>query len=164
VVAVLKDVALLALDDIANRLRIATGASRVTIRLDCVALDQQLEAVAVESLVDGALALKAQWTADARGSAAVRWLTANRRTFVMEDCLKPWAPEVAPEDYVIQRYGIRSEMLRGVFSGDKLIGVVSVHYTPGPSSWDDADLRMIESACDEVLAIVEQAEARVPRL
>ena len=158
----LKDPALLALQDIVDSLRVATNASRTTIRLDCTALSQKLETVAAESLDDGARSLKEEWTAGARKSAAVRWLVENRRTFVMENCLKPWAPEVAPEDYVIQRYGIRSEMLRGIFSGDELIGVVSVHYTPGPRSWDDAELGMIERACDEVLATVEQVEADCP--
>ena len=36
---------------------------------------------------------------------------------------------------------------------------VSVDYTPGPRSWDDAELAMIERACDEVLAIINQVEA-----
>jgi GAF domain-containing protein len=159
---VLKDTAAHTLQDIVDRLRVATNASRTTIRLDCRALSQQLETVAAESLGDGVRSLKDEWTAGARNSAAVRWLVKNRRTFVMEDCLNPWAPEVAPEDYVIQRYGIRSELIRGVFRGDDLIGVVSVHYTPGTRSWDDAELGMIERACNEVLVTVEQVEPDGP--
>ena len=152
---------LAALQQVVDNLRFATNASRTTIRLDCKALKQQLEVVAVESRDESARPLKGEWTEGARNSAAVRWLAENRRTFVMEDCLNPWAPEVAPEDYVIHRYGIRSEMLRGVFRDNDLIGVVSVHYTPGPRSWDDAHLRAIELACDRVLAAVEQAEVDV---
>ena len=159
--SLMKGAATPVLQDIVDRLCIATKASRTTIRLDCKFLNLQLEAVAAESRNESALSLKGEWTAGARNSAAVKWLVQNRRTFVMEDCLNPWAPDVAPEDYVIQRYGIRSEMLRAVFKGNDLIGVVSVHYTAGPRSWDDADLRAIEKACDEVLAAVEQAEADV---
>ena len=78
----------------------------------------------------------------------------------MEDCLDPWDPEVAPEDYVIERYGIRSEMVAGVFRGaPKWWAVVSVHYTRGARSWSDEEVAMIESACAEVLAILDKLEA-----
>lgn len=155
----MKATALQSLRDIAGRLRAGTGASRITIRLDSRRLGQELGVVAAESLGDSARSLEGQATPDIHNSAAVRWLVENRRTFVMEDCNNPWAPEVAPEDYVIRLYGIRSEMVRGVFRDEKLIGVVSVHYTKGPRQWSDGELAMIESACDEVLALVDEAEA-----
>ena len=154
----LKTTALQSLRDIASRLRAGTGASRTTIRLDSRRLGQELGIVVAESLADGARSLEGQTTPDIHNSAAVRWLVENRRTFVMEDCSNPWAPEVAPEDYVIRLYGIRSEMVRGVFRGEELVGVVSVHYTKGPRQWGDGELAMIESACDEVLALVDQLE------
>ena len=89
----------------------------------------------------------------------MRWLATHRRTFVMEDCLDPWDPEVAPEDYVIELYGIRSEMVAGVFRGADMVGIVSVHYTRGARSWSDREVAMIESACAEVLAILGRFEA-----
>ena len=157
------DAALQSLRDIAERLRLGTGASRTTIRLDSRELGQELGTVAAESLDHGARSLEGRLTPDIRNSAAIRWLVDNRRTFVMPDCSNPWAPEVAPEDYVIQLYGIRSEMVRGVFRGDELGGVVSVHYTRGPREWSDADLAMIESACEEVLVIAELTSGQRPQ-
>ncbi len=93
-----------------------------------------------------------------RDGAAPRWLRENRRIFVMDDCLNPWAPEVAPEDYVIELYGIRSEMVAGIFQGDDMTGIVSAHYTKGPRGWSDEEVAMIEQACEDVRVIVEELE------
>ena len=144
---------------IAEHLRAGTGASRTTIRVDCAPLGLEMETVAVESRDASARALEGQRTPAVREGAAVRWLAKNRRTFVMEDCLDPWDPEVAPEDYVIELYGIRSEMVAGVFRGADMVGVVSVHYTRGARSWSDGEVTMIESACEAVLAILDKLEA-----
>jgi GAF domain-containing protein len=147
-----------ALRDVADRLREDTRASRTTIRVDCASLGLEIETVAVESRDDSARALEGQRTPNAREGAAVRWLSANKRTFVMEDCLNPWDPEVAPEDYVINLYGIRSEMVSGIFRGESLVGVISVHHTKGARSWRDEEVGMIEAACREVLIIIDGLE------
>ena len=145
---------------IAERLRTGTRASRTTIRVDCDLLGLEMETVAVESRDESARALEGQRTPALREGAAVRWLATNRRTFVMEDCLNPWDPEVAPESYVVDLYGIRSEMVAGVFGGDAMVGIVSVHYTRGARTWSDEEVAMIEAACSGVLAILEDLQAR----
>lgn len=144
--------------DIVEGLRADTGTSRTTIRVDCAPLGLEMETVAAESRDDGVRALEGKRTADVRSGAAPRWLRENRRTFVMEDCLNPWAPEVAPEDYVIELYGIRAEMVAGVFRGGDMVGIVSVHYTTGPRAWSDDEVVMIERACEEVRAILDDVE------
>lgn len=144
---------------VAEHLRTGTGASRTTIRVDCAPLDLEMETVVVESRDPSARALEGQRTPAVREGAAVRWLAKHRRTFVMEDCLDPWDPEVAPEDYVIELYGIRSEMVAGVFRGADMVGIISVHHTRGARSWSDEEVAMIESACDDVLAILDKLEA-----
>lgn len=144
---------------VAEHLRTGTGASRTTVRVDCALLGLEMETVAVESRDASARALEGQRTPAVREGAAVRWLAKNRRTFVMEDCLDPWDPEVAPEDYVIERYSIRSEMVAGVFRGADMVGIVSVHYTRGARSWGEEEVAMIESACRDVLAILDKLEA-----
>ncbi len=144
-----------AFSDIVDRLRADTGASRTTIRVDCTPLGLEMETVAAESRDDGVRALEGKRTPDLRSGAAPRWLRENRRTFVMEDCLNPWAPEVAPEDYVIELYGIRAEMVAGVFRDDDMVGIVSVHYTKGPRTWTDTEVERIEAACDSVREVLE---------
>ena len=144
---------------IAEQLRTGTRASRTTIRVDCDALGLEMETVAVESRDESAPALEGQRTPALRDGAAVRWLATNRRTFVMEDCLNPWDPEVAPENYVIGLYGIRSEMVAGVFRRDAMAGIISVHFTRGARTWSDEEVAMIEAACREVRTILEDLEA-----
>ncbi len=141
--------------DLADRLRADTRSSRTTVRVDCERFDLKLETVAVESRAEGVRALEGQSTPKARYSPAVNWLRENRRTFVMEDCLNPWAPEVAPDDYVTDLYGIRSEMVAGVFRDGDVAGLVSVHYTDGPRVWSEAEVAMIEQVCDQVKAILD---------
>ena len=140
--------------DIVERLRADTDASRVTIRVDSAPLGLDVETVAAESRDDDVLALEGRHTPGVRDGAAARWLRQNRRPFVMADCLNPWAPEVAPERYVIELYGIRAEMVCGVFDGDAMVGIVSVHYTLGTRAWSADEVAMIERACDEVRAIL----------
>ena len=144
---------------IADQLRTGTLASRTTIRVDCDPLGLEMETVAVESRDESASALEGQRTPALRDGAAVRWLATNRRTFVMEDCLNPWDPDVAPENYVIGLYGIRSEMVAGVFRGDAMVGIVSVHFTRGARTWSDEEVAMIEAACTEVRTILEDLKA-----
>lgn len=141
--------------DIVNRLRADTGASRTTIRVDCAPLGVDVETVIAESRDDGVRAIEGQKTPGVRSCAAARWLQENRRAFVMEDCLNPWAPEVAPEDFVIELYGILAEMVCGVFKNGDMDGIVSVHYTKGARKWSEDEVAMIEKACDEVRAILD---------
>ena len=140
--------------DIVDRLRAGTGASRTTIRVDLACFGLEIDTVAAESRADGVRALEGQRTPGARNGAAARWLRENRRPFVMEDCLDPWAPEVAPENYVIEQYGIRAEMVCGVFRGDTMVGIVSVHYTLGTRAWSGDDVASIERACGDVRTIL----------
>ena len=149
---------MLALRNIVERLRADTGASRTTIRVDCAPLNLDVETVAAESRDDGVRALEGQQTPGVRTGAAACWLLENRRPFVMADCLNPWAPEVAPEKYVIDLYGIRAEMVCGVFRDDHMVGIVSVHYTKGARAWSAAEVAMIQHACDAVRAILDAIE------
>ena len=146
--------------DIADRLRDDTEAGRTTIRIDCAPLGKGVEEVAIEARDGSARPLEGKRTQDVRNGAAVRWLVKNRRTFTMEDCLNPWDDAVAPEDYVIELYGIRSEMVSGVFRGDDLVGIVSVHYTRGVRTWTDDEIALIERACAEVLVVLDKVEGR----
>ena len=121
---------------ILDRLRMATRSDRVTLRLENAALGLKLEKVAVESLADGVNSIMTLTTADIRNGSAPRWLIANRRTFVMDDCLRPCDPALAPEVYVIETYWVRSEMVSPVFDDQELAGIISVHYTRGPRPLD----------------------------
>ena len=102
----------------------------------------------MSSLAEGVNSIKSQTTQGIRNGAAPRWLAANRRTFVMDDCLNPWDPEFAPEHYVIETYRVRSEMVSPVFENEDLVGIISVHYTKGARHWTGEEIACVEVACE----------------
>ena len=138
------------LQEIMDNLAIDTKAGRTTIRLDHQDLGFSVASPAAESLADGVHSIKSQTELDQWNCAVVKWLIKNKRTFIMDDCLNPWDPEVAPERAVIETYGILSEMLTSVIKHSKMVGWVSVHYTEGPRKWTEKEITMIESAADRV--------------
>ena len=147
------------LESILDKLRKDTGAGRTTVRLDHHGLGFDVDIPAAESLAEGVHSIKPHTTLDQWNAAAVKWLVRNMRTFVMNDCLNPWDPEVAPEREVIDTYGIRSEMVAPVIKSSNLVGWVSVHYTKGPRTWTEDDIKTIESACDRVREVLESVDA-----
>ena len=64
-IVMMENTTLQALQNIADRLRFGTSASRTTIRLDCEHLSELLETVAVESLGENAGSLKKEWIPNA---------------------------------------------------------------------------------------------------
>ena len=95
-----------------------------------------VDTVAAESLSEGVHSILTLNTLDQRNAAAVKWLDKNRRTFVMNDTLDPWDPEVAPEREVVETYGIRSEMVAPVIKDGDLVGVGLRPLHPGTAGVD----------------------------
>lgn len=138
-----------------DSLRKDTAAGRTTVRLHHPGLGFHVDTVAAESLSEGVHSIVPHNSLDQWNAAAVKWLQRNMRTFVMEDCLNPWDSEVAPEQEVIETYGIRSEMVAPVVSNGDLVGWISVHYTKGPRKWTETEIRRIEAACEQVTEVME---------
>lgn len=117
----------------------------------------RLESVAVESLQQSVDTLLAETAEGLRNAVAPRWLIANRRTFVMDDCLSPADPRLAPEPYLVEAYGVRDEMLQPVFMDAELVAIMSVHYTQGPRQWTEWDVSRIERAGTNLHDVLRQA-------
>jgi len=147
-----------AVQEILDALCTDVDAGRTTVRLDDCGLGFHVDTIAAESLSDGVHSIKTLTSLDQKNAAAVKWLVANRRTFVMNDTLDPWDAAVAPEKEVIEGYGIRSEMVAGVVKGGDLVGWVSVHYTKGPRVWTQAEISRIEAACESVRKVLEKVD------
>jgi GAF domain-containing protein len=110
-----------------EELRDRTGASRTTLRIDD---EPGVEfPVKAEALAPGINSIAGDNTIAIRASATFRWVDRERRILVQEDLL---AADPAPAPELIQRYGGRAQMLAPVQSGGELVGLVSVHYAPGP--------------------------------
>lgn len=137
---------------IADRLLAATGASRITVRLD---RPDAIFPIVAESCSDGVPSLLGgAGVGDLRAAKTFQWLDRERRVLVQDD-LEHADP--APPAALIQGYGARAQMLAPVLDGERLAGIVSVHQSGGPRAWSHADVQAIEQAARDVLASLESS-------
>ena len=73
----------------------------------------------------------------------------ERRLLIQSDLLDA---EVAPPPQLIAQYGARAQMLAPILRDDRLVGILSVHYAPGPRDWTPEDIGALERARDEIVA------------
>ena len=70
---------------------------------------------------------------------------------------EPGRPSLAPEPYLVEAYGVRTEMLQPVFMDAELVALMSVHYTQGPRPWTEWDVPRIERAGTNLHDVLRQA-------
>jgi GAF domain-containing protein len=128
-----------------DELRDRTGASRTTLRIDD---EPGIEfPVRAESLAPGVNSIAGDNTIAIRASATFKWIDRERRILVQEDLL---AADPAPAPELMARYGGRAQMLAPVQKGGELVGLVSVHYVPGPRRWSDDEVSVVEEIVGRV--------------
>ena len=129
-----------------------TGASRTTLRIDDT--PGEVFPVKAEARAPGVNSIAGDRTIPIRESATFKWIDRERRILVQEDLL---AADPAPAAALIERYGGRAQMLAPVERRGELIGLVSVHYVPGPRPWSDEEVASVEDVVTRVLRELEQA-------
>ena len=122
-----------------------TGASRTTLRLDG---PDGFFPVVAEACAPGIRSIADDTSIDLRASATFQSLEQERRLLIQSDLL---AADPAPPAELIELYGARAQMLAPVVRNDALVGIVSVHYSPGPRTWTDDDVAALEEAVEQVL-------------
>jgi GAF domain-containing protein len=126
----------------------STDASRTTLRLDLPDQGAGLDEVAAEALAPGVRSIRSDTAIrNLRDSATVRFLEERRTPLVQEDC--SMADPVPPPE-LIELYGVRAQMLAPLIRDDGLVGVISVHYVPGPREWSAQDRAALEEAVERV--------------
>jgi maleate isomerase len=121
----------------------ATGASRVTVRLDLPQLGFGVDDVAAEARQDGVASLQGQTAINQRAAATVQWLERERRLLVQDDLV---GADPAPPHQLVEIYGARAQMLAPLEREGNLVGWISVHENRGPRHWSNDDKRALESA------------------
>jgi maleate isomerase len=128
-----------------EELRDRTGASRTTLRIDD---EPGIEfPVKAEALAPGINSIAGDNAIAIRASATFAWVDRERRILVQEDLL---AADPAPARELIERYGGRAQMLAPVQRDGELVGLVSVHYAPGPRRWTDDEIGVVEEIVGRV--------------
>ena len=126
----------------------STGASRTTLRLDLPDQDAGLDEVMAEALAPGVRSIRGDTSIrNLRDSSPIRYLEERRTPLVQEDCSMA---DPAPPPELIELYGVRAQMVAPLVRDDGLVGVISVHYVPGPRSWSTEDLAALQEATERV--------------
>lgn len=130
--------------EVADELLRLTGGSRVTIRLE---RPGETLPVVAEALAPGIPSIQGPSSIDLRAAPTVRYLAETLGILVQDDLL---ATDTPPPPELIQQYGVRAQMLAAVGVDGKLAAIVSVHYSPGPRHWTEAEVTAIEAAAARV--------------
>jgi len=132
----------------------SADASRTTLRLDLPDQDAGLDAVVAEALAPGVRSIRDDTSIrNLRDVSTVRFLEEQRRPLVQNDCL---ADDLAPPSELIELYSVKAQMLAPIVRDDRLIGVISVHYVPGPRDWSSEDVAALREAAERVQREVDK--------
>jgi len=123
-----------------------TGASRTTLRLD---RPEGFFPVVAEACAPGIGSIAGDTSIDLAASPTFKSLEHEQQLLIQSDLL---AADPAPPPELIELYGARAQMLAPVVRDDRLVGIVSVHYSPGPRTWTDDDVAALEEAVQQVQA------------
>ena len=150
------------LDAILADLRDATGAARVTFRVDLPERGIHCNDVAAEAVAPGVASLRGQTAIDQRAAGSIRWLDANKRPLVQNDV--SGLVEPAPPPQLMSVFGVTAQMLGPVVRGDMLTGWISVHVEKGPRPWTEADVAALHTAVEQVQRELDGGGTRGGRL
>ena len=134
----------MAFQTLVDELLDATGASRVTLRLDTPG---QVFPVVAEALAPGTRSIRDDVVIDLRSAATFQYLERTLQPLVQNDVLEADEP---PPPELIELYGVRAQMLAPVIKDGSLAGIVSVHYAPGPREWDGEDVAALTQTAEQV--------------
>ncbi len=131
-----------------------TTTSRTTVRFDMPDKNFHLDTVAAEALAPGVHSLEDDTSInDLRKVPTYEFVEKERRILVQNDCL---TADPAPPRALIDSYGVKAQMLGPIVRDDRVIGIISVHYTPGPREWSEKDVAALQDALERVRRALEQ--------
>jgi maleate isomerase len=142
------------LNAVVQDLLTAAGASRTTLRLDTPGEDFP---VAAEACADGVVSIAAEASISQRGAATARRLLETGRPLIQEDCAHADPP---PPKELLSVYGVQAQMLGPISRDGRIVGWLSVHYTPSPRKWDESDVAALEDAVRRVEEALRRHERR----
>ncbi len=77
----------------------------------------------------------------------------EQRILVQDDCA---ANDPPPPKELMEYYGVRAQMLAPLVRDAQLIGIISVHYAPGPRAWTEDDVAALERTAKAAQAELDQ--------
>ena len=142
-------------DTILSTLRVATRATRTTLRIDLPDRGLHVDDVAGEALAPGAASLRGQTAIDQRAAGSITWLAENRRVLVQNDVTGRVDP--APPPALMAVFGVTAQMLAPVVRDGAMPGWISVHHSGGARAWTDDDVSAVDAAVRELHRALDEA-------
>ena len=133
----------MALQETIDQLREDTHVFRTTLRTEADGF-----MITCESLGEGAASLKGPVPFDLSKTDTYRWLETERTILVQEDVRE--GP--APPRQLYEDYGVGSQLLSGIFDGERMIGIISVHHAAETREWTGDDIAALDQATAAVTA------------
>jgi maleate isomerase len=122
-----------------------TGASRTTLRLDRPDADFP---VVAEALGPGTRSIRGEARIAVRDSGTFRFFERERRPLIVNDCR---ASDPPTPEALMEFYGVRAEMLAPLVEAGAIVGIVSVHYAPGPRQWTALEIGALDDARQSIM-------------
>ncbi|HSK17437.1 MAG TPA: GAF domain-containing protein [Gaiellaceae bacterium] len=142
-----------ALQEIADDLLCATGASRCTIRRDVPG--DEFFPVTEEALAPGAGSLRGERSVDLRSQPVVRELAGTGRQVVQDDCRSAYADPAFQQ--MLDAYGgLGAQIVTPVHAGGRLAAIVSLHQLGRPRFWTTGEIGLAATAAERVRAALER--------
>jgi len=140
------------IQSIAADLLLATGASRVV----CTLAADGGWRFAAEAVAHGARQIRNDGasTEVLLAPIALQRLERERNIVVQDDVSQTEPPVAAP---LVERYGVRAQILAPVFRDARLAGLLVVHHSPEPRHWEQGDVELVRKA---QAATLESLDAR----
>lgn len=150
------------MQEVCERLLVATEADRTTLRVDVPAHDLRVDLTAAEALRPGVRPIRREGSLDQRRLNTVEWLEANRDNLVQAH----FRGDPRPPEALIDGYGVRAQMLGPiecwVDGRTGMTGWLSVH-SLAERAWRDRDTAALDAARVRVEEIVTPLVGRGAR-
>jgi GAF domain-containing protein len=137
------------LQRIADQLRVATSASRTTVR---VVDATGAPALIAESLAAGVISMRDGPQPAITAAPTYVELERTRAILVQDDC-RVDGPR--PPASLIDDYRVYAQMLAPVFAGDVMIATISVHHEGSSRHWTAAEVDALAGAQAEAAIVLE---------
>lgn len=141
----------MSLETIAQELLDATEASRTTIRFDVP--DDPYLPVFAEAVVPGVRAIRNERIEEVRQAPTFKYVDRTHDVLVQSDLSTEPLRGCA---YLTDDFGVTAQMLAPILEGERLIGLISVHFTEGEREWTDEHVQSLKDACEASKALAPE--------
>lgn len=141
----------MSLEMIAQELLDATEASRTTIRFDVP--DDPYFPVFAEAVVPGVRAIRDERIEEVRQAPTFKYVDETHDVLVQSDLR---TEPLQGCSYLTDDFGVTAQMLAPILEEQRMIGLISVHFTGGERDWTGEHIQALDDACEASRALAPE--------